>query len=73
MTATISDGIIDRNGAFMVPRIWSASVCYRSQKRMVVLFLGAPFLEPPNLGIVDIGEALSILHHQNDMVDILRK
>ena len=73
VTATINDGTVDKNGAFMVPRTWSASICYHLPKRSVVLFLGAPFLEPPNLGIVDVGEALSFLHHQNDLLDMLRK
>ena len=72
VSTVLIDGMIDKNGQFMVPRIWSASIVYRSNKRDVVLFLGAPLLEPPNLCIVELGDALSILHLQNDLLQILQ-
>ena len=71
-STTISDGFIEKNGLFMVPRIWSASICYRAAQREVVLFLGAPFLEPPNLGLVHVGDAISILHQRMDMLDVIK-
>ena len=66
------NGFIEKNGLFMVPRIWSASICYRAAQREVVLFLGAPFLEPPNLGLVHVGDAISILHQRMDMLDVIK-
>ncbi|OHT11448.1 Kelch motif family protein [Tritrichomonas foetus] len=69
VTTNVSDGFVDRNGMFMVPRIWSASITYRKQTREVVLFLGAPLLEPPNIGIVSCGDALSVLHLQCDLYE----
>lgn len=71
-TTTMSDGIVDRNGFFMVPRIWSASICYRAKEREIVLFLGAPFLEPPNIGVVQVGDAVAVLHQRMDMLEMLK-
>lgn len=72
VSTVLVDGMIDKNGQFMVPRIWSASIVYRVNKRDVVLFLGAPLLEPPNLCVVELGDALSVLHLQNDLLQILQ-
>lgn len=72
VSTVLVDGMIDKNGRFMVPRIWSASIVYRKNKRDVVLFLGAPLLEPPNLCVVQLGDALSILHVENDLLDTLQ-
>jgi hypothetical protein len=55
----------------MVPRISSASILYRKQTREIVLFLGAPFLEPPHIGIVRIGDALAFLHLQSDLFELM--
>jgi hypothetical protein len=70
-TTTLVNGIVDRDGIFMFPRLWSASIVFRKVTREVVLFLGQPFLEPPNLGIVGIGPALAVLHLQSDLLDVL--
>ena len=72
VTTNVSDGFVDRNGLFLVPRIWSASITYKEDSRELILFLGAPLLEPPNLGIVNIGDALSILHLQCDLFESLQ-
>lgn len=72
-STSISDGIVDRNGFFLVPRISSASIVYRRKTRDVMLFLGAPLLEPPNLGIVELGHALAILNHQSDMFNVVHE
>jgi N-acetylneuraminic acid mutarotase len=70
-TTSLTDGFVDKEGVFMFPRLWSASIVFRKATREVVLFLGQPFLEPPNLGIVGVGPALSVLHLQSDMLDVL--
>jgi hypothetical protein len=71
VTTTATDGLIDKNGLFMVPRIWSASILYRKQAREVVLFLGEPFLEPPHVSIVSLGDALAFLHLQSDLFEFM--
>jgi hypothetical protein len=70
-TTSLADGVVDRDGVFMFPRLWSASVVFKKATREIVLFLGQPFLEPPNLGIVAIGPALAVLHLQSDLLDVL--
>jgi hypothetical protein len=70
-TTSVADGVVDKDGVFQVPRLWSASIVFQKVTREVVLFLGQPYLEPPNLGIVGIGPALAVLHLQSDLLDVL--
>lgn len=70
-TTTVTDGSIDKFGHFMVPRSWSVSMVYRAETRQVVMFLGAPLIDPPNVGILEMGEALSVKHLQIDMLGML--
>ena len=71
-TTTTANGMIDRNGFFLLPIGWSSTMVYREKNRTLVLVLGVPMLEPPNLGIVEVGDAMSILHLGNDMLDMLQ-
>ena len=72
-TTTVEDGVIDKNGFFLLPTGWSASMVYCEKERRVMLFLGAPMMEPPKIGIVEVGEAFAVLHLGNDMVDMVNK
>ena len=38
-----------------------------------MLFLGAPMMEPPKIGIVEVGEAFAVLHLGNDMIDMVNR
>lgn len=72
ITVSTTDGNVNDLGLFMLPRIHSFGVCYVKQKREIMAFLGEPLKDPPPLFIVEIGDALSIIHLREDMVDILR-
>jgi hypothetical protein len=71
-STTLRDGIIDREGQFLQPRIWSCSAVYRTKERDLILFLGGPILDPPALGIVKFGEALAGLQIQRDLAEQLK-
>lgn len=71
VSTSLLDGSIDPQGNFMVPSISGASIIYRKIERKLMLFLGAPLLEPPNICFIELGDALSILHLQNDMLETL--
>ena len=70
-TTSICDGAIDNNGYFKVPRTAQSSIVYRSSDRSVNAFLGTPFVEPPLVSCLQVGDALSFIHHQTDMLATL--
>lgn len=71
ITTTVLDGTVDKFGYFMVPMSHSVSMIYQATTRKVVMFMGAPLIDPPNVGVIDIGEAMSVMHLQTDMLEIL--
>ncbi|OHS98757.1 Kelch motif family protein [Tritrichomonas foetus] len=70
-TTTLYDGMIDSNGIFMVPRIYDGSIVYRNRTREIVVMLGKPYMDPPSLNVISIGDALAFFHIQTDMRDML--
>ena len=70
-TVSVADGSVSDLGLFMLPRIHSFGVCYVKEKRQIVAFLGHPEKDPPPLFIVSVGEAMSVIHLRDDMIDAL--
>ena len=70
-TVSIADGAVSELGLFMLPRIHSFGVCYVKKNREIMAFLGSPIKDPPPLFIVNIGEAMSIIHLREDMIDMI--
>ncbi|OHT09446.1 Kelch motif family protein [Tritrichomonas foetus] len=72
-TVSIADGTISELGLFMLPRIHSFAVCYVREMRQIMACLGAPEKDPPPLFIVNIGEAMGVIHLREDMLDMIPK
>ncbi|KAH0787086.1 Kelch motif family protein [Histomonas meleagridis] len=70
-SVTVNDGKVNDIGIFMVPRIHSFSVCYVPEKRELVAFLGYPTKDPPQLFLVNIGQAMGVVHLQDDLLSML--
>ncbi|OHT06998.1 Kelch motif family protein [Tritrichomonas foetus] len=70
-TVTLSDGNVSENGIFMLPRVHSFGVAYSRNRRTIVAFLGLPFTDPPNLFMINIGEALGFINLRSDMGEAL--
>ena len=71
-TVSVADGSVSEFGLFMLPRLYSFAMTYVKEKRKIVACLGYPPKDPPPLFTVSIGEALSIIHLREDMLDLLR-
>ena len=69
-TVTLSDGNI-KSGFFQLPRQHSSSVAYSLRTRSVVAVMGNKMLDPPPINVIEMGQAVSVLHLKNDMLDIL--
>lgn len=70
-TVTQSDGYTDEKGLFHLPNIHSFSCAYCENKREIISCLGIPAHDPPMVSIFSIGEALSVLHLRDDLLDAL--
>lgn len=70
-TLMLSDGIINKNGHFMLPREHSASTVYSSKQREIISVMGSKLLEPTPIFRLQVGDALSVLHLRSDMLDIM--
>jgi hypothetical protein len=71
-TVFITDGSINEAGLFMLPRLYSFGMCYVRETKQIVAFLGHPEKDPPPLFVVSCGEALSIIHLEEDMMAALK-
>ena len=67
VTVSKEDGFISEIGLFLLPRLQSYSFVYEPKLREIIGFLGQPFQNPPPLFIVNIEQALSVLHLRDDM------
>lgn len=67
---SISDGIINKSGLFMLPREHSASVIYSPAEREIVSVMGSKLISPPPVFRLKIGDALGVLHLRSDMLDM---
>ena len=72
-TATISDGAVSEIGLFLIPEVYSFALTYYPPNRKLIVTLGEPFKDPPPVFTLSIGDALSVLHLRDDMVDIFNK
>jgi hypothetical protein len=71
VTTSMRVGAVDEDGNYLQPRFYSHSMVYRRDYRDLVLFLGAPMMEPPMFGIVQFGASLGVMHAQADILDQL--
>ena len=69
-TLSISDGVVNKIGLFMLPREHSASIVYSPRERQLVSVMGSKMMSPPPVFIISVGEALGDLHLRNDMLDL---
>lgn len=72
LTVSAVDGIINDLGLFMLPRIYSIGAIYQEEGREIIAFLGYPTQEPSNLFVLNVGEALALLHLRSDMLQTLK-
>ena len=70
-TLSYEDGEIIDIGLFMIPREFGFSTFYSSINREIIIIFGNNLLNPLPIFKIFIGNALSILHHRNDMLDLL--
>lgn len=71
-TVGISDGNVSEYGLFMVPRTHQFAVGYSRDARTIVATLGFPMREPPPLFLLDMRDAISVIHMRDDMLAILK-
>lgn len=71
-TVSAVDGFINELGLFMLPRIHSTGAIYQPESREIIAFLGYPLRNPSTLFILNVGEALSLLHLRSDMLQTIR-
>lgn len=67
-----NDGKVNDIGVFLVPRIHSFGLCYVKERREVLAFFGNQSKNSSPLFIVYVGDAFSCIHHQEDMLDMLK-
>ena len=64
------DGKVTKDGLFMLPRLHGFTLFYNEPKRELVATLGEPMIEPPNINVIYIGDALGVIHLRDDMLDM---
>lgn len=72
-TTTIADGGVDSNGVFLVPRMYGGFSVYRPKTRQICLSLGMPMNDPPPVWVFNVGNGVSVMHQQLDLLEILHK
>lgn len=70
-TVSANDGNVDEKGIFSIPNMFGFSTAYSHTKREIVACLGSPSRDPPMYSVFSVGEALSILHLRDDLLDTL--
>lgn len=70
-TVSFADGSISESGIFMIPKIYNFSVVYDEYNRQIVVSLGFPHQEFPTLSILDMSEALGVMHLRDDLLETL--
>lgn len=70
-TLSVSDGMVNKIGLFMLPREHSAAVAYSEKKRAIYSIMGSKMIEPPPIFKIDLGEALASVHLRSDMIEML--
>lgn len=72
-TVTVSEGKVNDNGLFLIPRIHSFGCCYSEEKDSIVAFLGHPQNDPPPLFILYMGDAFGFINLRDDMLTIMNQ
>lgn len=72
-TVSAVDGNVSDLGLFMIPRTSSMGAIYFRKTREIVALLGHPLKDPSPLFILELHDALSILHLRTDMLECLNK
>ncbi|KAK8887905.1 hypothetical protein M9Y10_038964 [Tritrichomonas musculus] len=70
-TTVYEDGEISNQGIFKLPRQYSGAFAYSKRTRSLISTMGSLFLEPSPISVIYIGNALSILNHRSDMLEML--
>lgn len=71
-TTTVADGGVDSNGIFLVPRMYGGFAVFRPNCRQICISLGEPMSDPPPVYIFNVGEGISVMHHQLDILAMLK-
>ena len=71
-TVSMSDGIVSEYGLFMVPRTHHFAIGYSKDARMIIATLGFPMREPPPLFLLDMKDAIGVIHMRDDMLTALK-
>lgn len=66
-TTTFSDGAIS-NGVFLMPAFHSFSSFYDPVTRCIISFLGVPFIDPPTISVINVGQSFPIINLRKDMI-----
>lgn len=70
-TVNEDSGKIDENGDFLIPRISSVAVSFSKIRGSILTFLGNPMIDPPSFNLLEIREPMAILHHRDDIMNML--
>ncbi|EAY19462.1 Kelch motif family protein [Trichomonas vaginalis G3] len=66
-TTTFSDGQVS-NGIFLLPSFHSFSAFYDPVNRYIISFLGVPFMDPPSIFYINVGQSFPIINLRKDMI-----
>lgn len=72
VSLSLSDGLVNKIGLFMLPREHSSSVVYSPQLRTIVSVMGSRMIDPPPIFKIEIGEALASVHLRSDMFEMIQ-
>ncbi|KAH0793355.1 Kelch motif family protein [Histomonas meleagridis] len=69
-TLSISDGIVNNSGLFMLPREHSTSAVYSPAQRALVSVMGSRFHEPAPIFKISVDTALAFCHARSDLYEM---
>ena len=69
---SLADGNVSKNGLFMLPREYSASVHYNQKNKEIISIFGSRMINQGPIFKLSIGAALASLHMRSDMVEAFR-
>ena len=71
-TTTVIDGVVASSGIFLLPSPHSFSAIYDKNNKCITSFLGSPFVDPPPISLLFIGDSLPIVNLRDDMLEMIR-
>ncbi|EAX97213.1 Kelch motif family protein [Trichomonas vaginalis G3] len=69
---SLADGNVNKNGLFLLPREYGASIIYNESKKEIVSIMGSKMLNLVPIFKLSIGVALSSLHIRSDMYEVFK-